>query len=99
MKPCRVASLVPLIVAACAWLSSCSQKPPQNIAIPHVTIIDVTGAPPQPDMTLLIAAQHIIALGPSNQLSIPAGARIADGSGKFLIPGLADMHIHLTGAG
>jgi imidazolonepropionase-like amidohydrolase len=99
MKPCRVVISVLLIVAASAWLSSCSQKPPQILAITHVTVIDATGAPPQPDMTLLIAAQHITALGPSNQISIPAGARIVDVTGKFLIPGLADMHIHLTGAG
>jgi imidazolonepropionase-like amidohydrolase len=98
MKPCRVLIHVLLLVVASAWLCSCSQKPPQTLAITHVTVIDATGAPPQPDMTLLIAAQRITALGPSSQISIPAGARIVDVTGKFLIPGLADMHIHLTGA-
>jgi imidazolonepropionase-like amidohydrolase len=38
-------------------------------------------------------------LGPSVSTPIAHNAKIIDGSGKFLIPGLADMHIHLTGAG
>jgi imidazolonepropionase-like amidohydrolase len=62
-------------------------------------VIDATGSGVQPNMTVLISQQHIAALGSSNSVSIPRGARIVDGTGKFLIPGLADMHIHLTGAG
>ena len=32
-------------------------------------------------------------------MTVPGGAKVLDGAGKFLIPGLADMHVHLTGAG
>ena len=38
-------------------------------------------------------------MGPADKITIPSDYKIVDGSGKFLIPGLADMHIHLTGAG
>ena len=38
-------------------------------------------------------------VGPSASTPIPPSAKIIDGTGKFLIPGLADMHVHLTGAG
>jgi len=43
--------------------------------------------------------KHIGALGPSSSVTVPGGAKVLDGAGKFLIPGLADMHVHLTGAG
>jgi len=68
------------------------------LAITHVTIIDCTGAAAKPNSTVVIASGHITAVGPSDGVSIPAGARLVDGSGKFLIPGLWDMHGHLTDA-
>ncbi len=64
-----------------------------------MTVIDVTGAPPQPDSTVVISDSRITAVGPSSSLHIPSGTKVIDASGKFLIPGLADMHVHLTGAG
>jgi imidazolonepropionase-like amidohydrolase len=80
-------------------LISCSSPQPPSLAITHVTVIDVTGAPPQPDSTVVIAESRITAVGPSSSLHLPRGTRVIDASGKFLIPGLADMHVHLTGAG
>lgn len=69
------------------------------MAITHVTVIDATGAAPQQNSTVVIEKQHISEVGPSASTPIPRGTKVIDGSGKFLIPGLADMHIHLTGAG
>jgi imidazolonepropionase-like amidohydrolase len=80
-------------------LVSCSAPRPSNLAITHVTVIDATGAPPQSDSSVLISNSRITAIGTSTSLQIPRGTRIIDASGKFLIPGLADMHVHLTGAG
>jgi imidazolonepropionase-like amidohydrolase len=80
-------------------LCSCSKPRDPALVITHVTVIDATGSPPQQDMTLLIADQRIATLGPSKSTVIPRGAQILDATGKFLIPGLADMHLHLTGAG
>ena len=88
-----------IFVAAFGLLTSCSSSGKSTLAILHVTVIDATGAPPQPDMTLLVSDQHIVALGPSAAITVPRGAKILDASNKFLIPGLADMHVHLTGAG
>ncbi len=76
-----------------------SASHPETIAITHVTVIDATGEAPKADFTVIIEGQRISAVGPSSSTPIPHGAKIVDGSGKFLIPGLADMHIHLTGAG
>ncbi|HEX4645365.1 MAG TPA: amidohydrolase family protein, partial [Verrucomicrobiae bacterium] len=55
--------------------------------------------PPKPNFTVLIDHEKIIAVGPDSSFDIPLAAKIIDATGKFLIPGLADMHIHLTGAG
>jgi len=69
-----------------------------TLALTHLTVIDCTGAPARPNSTVVIAGPHISAVGPSESVKIPAGARIVDATGKFLIPGLWDMHGHLTDA-
>ncbi len=61
------------------------------IAIRDVTVIDVATAAALPHRTVVIDGDHIAAIGGA----IPAGARIVNGHGKFLIPGLWDMHVHL----
>lgn len=85
-----------LVVVPCyAKQSAAGGSPPTGaVAITHVTVIDATGAPPQADMTVIVADHHIAALGRSDGLRPPAQADIVDGRGKFLIPGLWDMHVH-----
>jgi len=83
------------ILLAC----SCSSTPPPSLAITHVTLIDATGAAPMPDMTVFVADEQIAAIGPSKSVFVPRGTKTLDAGGKFLIPGLVDMHAHLTGAG
>jgi hypothetical protein len=60
----------------------------------HATVIDCTGASPQPDMTVVIAADRITAIGKSAEVRSPTNAVAVDATGKFLIPGLWDMHVH-----
>ena len=66
------------------------------IAITHVTLIDGTGSQPKKDVTVVISAKRIIAIEGSGSSQIPQNAVIIDGTGKFIIPGLWDMHAHLT---
>jgi imidazolonepropionase-like amidohydrolase len=87
------------LLAACSLCISCSSPGKSALAITHVIIIDATGAPPQPNMTVLVADQRISAIGPSSITSVPRGVKSIDATGEFLIPGLTDMHVHLTGAG
>jgi imidazolonepropionase-like amidohydrolase len=81
------------------FLCACSAPHEPTFAITHVTVIDMTGAPPLADQTVVIEKQRIATIGPSSAVAIPGGAQTLDARGKFLIPGLSDMHIHLTAAG
>jgi hypothetical protein len=68
-----------------------------GLAITHVTVIDGTGRTPQRDQTVLIEGSRITAIGAASSVKPPKGARVIDATGKFLIPGLWDMHVHLAG--
>ena len=59
------------------------------------TLIDGTGRPPITDSAVVIQADRIVAAGPRSEITIPAGARVINVSGKYLLPGLWDMHAHL----
>lgn len=69
------------------------------IAIVHVSVIDGTGADAKSDRTVVIRGKHIESVEPADGATIPPGAVTVDGQGKFLIPGLWDMHVHLAKAG
>jgi imidazolonepropionase-like amidohydrolase len=47
-------------------------------------------------MTVIVRGNAIVAVGKSNEVKLPPGAQIVDGAGRFLIPGLWDMHVHLS---
>jgi imidazolonepropionase-like amidohydrolase len=59
------------------------------------TLIDVTGKPSIANSTVVIEGDRIIAAGSRAEIAIPEGATIVDANGKFLLPGLWDMHAHL----
>jgi adenine deaminase len=86
-----------IVILSIAWLplgaiAAAAQDRP--LAFTHVTVIDATGAAPLPDMTVLVEGKHIVQLGKSSQVHPPQGARIVAARGKYLIPGLWDMHVH-----
>jgi hypothetical protein len=63
-------------------------------AIKGGTVIDCTGGPPTSDGAVVIEGERIRAAGPADNVDVPTGARIVDASGKYLLPGLIDMHVH-----
>jgi len=81
-----------LLGALVAGIGAAAAAP--AVAIVHVNLIDATGSPPQRDMTVIVRDQRIAELGKSAAVPLPADARVVDGYGKFLIPGLWDMHVH-----
>lgn len=72
----------------------------ETYAITEVAVIPMDRERVLEGHTVIVRDGKIIALGPSDQIDIPAEAVRIDGRGKFLIPGLSEMHIHLgQGAG
>jgi cytosine/adenosine deaminase-related metal-dependent hydrolase len=69
----------------------------KTLVIEHVTIIDASGAPAKADMTVVVVGNRIGSIGRSRALRAPVRAQVLDGTGKFLMPGLWDMHVHLGG--
>lgn len=66
------------------------------IAIRGVTVIDASGGFRR-GCTVLIRDDRIVDAGPAERVPVPHDATVLDGAGKFLIPGLADMHTHAVG--
>lgn len=86
--------VVLFLVPAPGFLSR--QKVKQNhLVLTHVTIIDATGAPAVPDMTIVITGDRITEIGKTDTVVIPEEAHVVDAAGKYLIPGLWDMHVHI----
>jgi len=57
-------------------------------------VIDVASGATRPDNTVLVNGNRITFVGPAANAKVPPGAKVIDGDGKFLIPGLWDMHVH-----
>ncbi|HEY3314667.1 MAG TPA: amidohydrolase family protein [Bacillota bacterium] len=74
-----------------------SGRKPERIALVGGKLIDGTGAPPVPDGVVLISDGLIEAAGPRARVGLPAGYRVVDCARKGVLPGLADMHVHLCG--
>lgn len=81
-----------LFAATCAN----EQEARATIAITDVTVIDGTGAPPRSSQTVLIQGSRIVSVGAAETVDVPSDAARVDGEGKFLIPGLWDMHMHFS---
>lgn len=64
-------------------------------ALVGATVVDLDGDSAIEDAVVLIKGERITAVGNSAAVSVPAGAEIIDASGKWLIPGLMNMHVHL----
>lgn len=73
------------------------QAPPaaRDLAISRVAVVDVERGRILPDQVVLVRGNRIVSVQPAATASVPAGAELLDGTGRFLIPGLWDMHVHL----
>ena len=66
-------------------------------AIEGGALIDGSGKDPVEDSVVLVRGSHIVEVGTSRRVSIPTGAEVIDATGKTVMPGLMDMHVHLGG--
>jgi imidazolonepropionase-like amidohydrolase len=72
---------------------------PSVLAVRHATLIDVEAGPPRPGMTIVVRGDRIERVGRDAEVTLPRDARIVDGRDRFVVPGLWDMHVHLTDEG
>lgn len=95
-------SLAAVALAAALPLTAFSQAPaPVNqdatTAFVDVTVVPLDREGALPNQTVVVRGDRIVAVGPTRTTTVPAGATRIDGRGKFLMPGLAEMHAHVVG--
>lgn len=92
------------LLAGLCVVASAAPKPPSHgeaaagaiVVYRGATLIDGTGAPPRPGMTITLDGPRIAAVAPDDSAGIPSGARVVDASGLHVLPGLIDSHVHLA---
>ncbi len=68
-----------------------------SVAIRGATLIDGTGAPARPNSLVVISGERIVSIGqatPEAIRALPAGTRVEDASGRWIVPGFVDAHVH-----
>ncbi len=95
-------ALFPLLVLSCG-ASTAPRAPSRDaaridadVAFVHVSVVPMDAPRVLPDQTVLVKGSRIVAVGPAGTIAVPPGAKTIDGTGKFLMPGLADMHAHVN---
>ena len=89
---------LPLAVLALAGITADMQTPDIRV-ITGATLINPTPAAPVSNAVIVITGSRITQVGTAASVKPPAGAQVIDAAGKFVIPGLADMHNHLEDGG
>jgi imidazolonepropionase-like amidohydrolase len=82
-----------------ALLSLLTSQASAQTYIVHALLVDVETQTIRPDYTVVLHKDTIVAIGPSRTLRPPAGVTVIDASGKWLMPGLVDAHVHFFQTG
>jgi len=82
-----------LLCWAASWVLTFSLASANSLIFKHVTVIDGTGAAPRVNVTVAITGARITAI--DKKVHVSRGDQVIEAKGKFLIPGLWEMHIHL----
>jgi hypothetical protein len=86
---------VPIILLALVTSTAPAQGSSGGLlCITHVTVIDTVAGQEMRDRTVIISDDRIADIVPSKHSEPLSGAHVVDGTGKYLIPGLWDMHVH-----
>jgi len=86
----------PLVLAGLllCFVAPRAQTEQNDLVITGATLIDGTGAPPRKATTIIARGGRIVGVGADGEIQQPKAARVIDAAGKYVIPGLADMHVH-----
>jgi hypothetical protein len=78
-----------------ALIALCGHLCAATVVIENVTIVDVAAGIVRPHLSAVIEGERIVAVGPQGSLKVPLNARVVDGTGRYLSPGLWDMRVQL----
>ena len=81
-----------ILLATLAWPQAADVT--QHIVLTHITVVDVTSGRAKSDYTVVMTGKRITEMGETAKIGVPTGSQVVDATGKFLIPGLWDMHVH-----
>jgi len=84
-----------LAAALFAAATACDRTPPDGVALIGATVFDGTSPLPQLDQVIIIRNDKIEAIGSRAEVDVPRRMRTVDLTGKFIVPGLIDGHVHL----
>lgn len=99
-------SAIPALLAAQeksagAWTADLARSvrhmPQKGIAFTGASVFDAVSGTVKPRTTVVVVGNLITAVGPDGTVKIPDGVDVVDARGKTLLPGLWDMHVHLSG--
>lgn len=93
MRKLPIAVLIALLLLT-ASVCTRSENIQSHTAFTNVNLVPMTSEIVVEDQTVLIKGEKIIAIDDSDKINIPDGTQIINGQGFFLMPGLADMHMH-----
>jgi len=90
----RVLLLLALASAALGVVTAPRAEPASETVLVGGTLIDGTGGAPLPDAVIVIRNNRISQIGPRGKVKYSGNARVIDATGKYIIPGLIDIHVH-----
>ncbi|HEX4936556.1 MAG TPA: hypothetical protein VFV33_25420, partial [Gemmatimonadaceae bacterium] len=96
MVPHPMMHRMPWVASLLLATSVAAQAP---VVITNTSIVDVETGQVRGGQSIHIEGARIREVAPSGAMKVPPGARLVDGTGRFVIPGLWDMHVHATGFG
>ncbi|HEX9800805.1 MAG TPA: amidohydrolase family protein [Thermoanaerobaculia bacterium] len=89
------AAFVAVLALSAAVPAAADEAPRPTLALVGGQVLDGYGGPPIRDGVVLIAGERIVAVGPASEIAVPEGVERISTEGMTVLPGLADMHVHL----
>jgi len=87
-----------LLLCVCSSMGSVSRIDRDALLIRNVNIVDIEANQVSATRDVVVVGDRIVGIQAGGTARLPAGGRVVDGSGKFLMPGLWDFHVHLFSA-
>lgn len=91
-----ISVLLVTLAGGCAESEADATAASADLAITGATLIDGTGNAPRPETTILIRDGRIAEVVSDSEVRVPESIPVVDAAGKYVIPGLTDLHVHFS---